>query len=187
MQNGVITCVRMSLPNFYQHAICNYPYKLIITFDACKILNHSVAFNIAQEGWRIILGTAVPINGFAIGACRFFSYLVEAERRIYTSLHQALVPLTVFRSNSKFVLNRSQRNFASVTTVTLSWRVQNVFVIGLWYFQSEHSKCWSNFELDRNIVSGTGARSSLVQIMACRLIGAKPLSKLMLTYCELKN
>ena len=34
--------------------------------------------------------------------------------------------------------NRSQRNFAHVTTVTLSWHVQNFIVIGWPYFKSEH-------------------------------------------------
>ena len=81
---------------------------------------------------------------------------------------QAPVPLTIFRSNSKFdqigsvlvsnILNRSQRNFAHVTTVTLSWHVQNFVVVGGVHFKLEHCKFWSNFEFDRNIVSGTGAR-----------------------------
>ena len=54
--------------------------------------------------------------------------------------------------------NQSQRNFAHVTTVTLSWRVQNFVVIGRVNFKPEHCKFWSNFEFDRNIISGTGAR-----------------------------
>ena len=62
-----------------------------------------------------------------------------------------------------YVLCESQRNFAHVTTVELelsSWRVQNFIVIGYIYFKLEHSKFWSNFEFDRNIVSGMGARFS---------------------------
>ena len=56
------------------------------------------------------------------------------------------------------MLNRLQRNFAHVTTtVTLSWRVQNFVVIGKLHFKLEHCKIWSDFEFDRNIVSGTGA------------------------------
>ena len=55
--------------------------------------------------------------------------------------------------------NQSQRNFAHVTTVTLSWRVQNFDVIGSVHFKPEHGKFWSNFEFDRNIVSGTATRS----------------------------
>ena len=58
------------------------------------------------------------------------------------------------------ILNRSQRNFAHVTTVTLSWRVQNFVVVGRVHFKLEHCKIWSNFEFDRNIVSGTGARNT---------------------------
>ena len=57
------------------------------------------------------------------------------------------------------MLHRSQRNFAHVTTVLLSWRVQNFVVIDWAYFKLERSQFWSNFEFDRNSVSGTGARS----------------------------
>ena len=59
-------------------------------------------------------------------------------------------------------LSQSQRNFAHVTTVTLSWRVQHFVVIGKVYFKPGHFKFWSNFQFDRNIISGTGARSSTV-------------------------
>ena len=58
------------------------------------------------------------------------------------------------------MLYRSQRNFAHVTTVTLSWRVQNFFVIGGLPFKPEYCKFGSNFKFSRNIVSGTGARIS---------------------------
>ena len=57
------------------------------------------------------------------------------------------------------ILNRSQRYFAHVTTVTLSWRVQNIVVIGHAYFTLECFEFSSNFEFDRNMLSGTGARS----------------------------
>ena len=50
--------------------------------------------------------------------------------------------------------NRSQRNLAHVTTVILSWRVHNFVVIGRVYFEPEHRIFWSNFEFDRNTVSG---------------------------------
>ena len=59
------------------------------------------------------------------------------------------------------MLNWSQWNFAHVTTVTLSRRVQNFVVIGWGHFKPEHCKFWSNFEFDRNIVSGTGAWDSI--------------------------
>ena len=55
--------------------------------------------------------------------------------------------------------NRSHRNFAHVTTVTLSWRVQNFIVIVRAHFKTEDGKLWSNFDFDRNIVSGTGTRT----------------------------
>ena len=53
--------------------------------------------------------------------------------------------------------NRSQINFAHLTTMQLSWCVQNFVVIGTVYFKPEHGKFWANFEFDRNAVSGTGA------------------------------
>ena len=55
------------------------------------------------------------------------------------------------------VRDRSQRYFAHVTTVTLSWRVQNIVVIGHVYFTLECFEFSSNFEFDRNMLSGTGA------------------------------
>ena len=83
----------------------------------------------------------------------------------------APVPLTVFRSNSIKTLsaliynicNRSQRNFADVTTVTLSWRVQNFVVIVRAHLKTEDGKLWSNFDFDRNIVSGKGTRAGVEQ------------------------
>ena len=55
------------------------------------------------------------------------------------------------------IRGRSQRYFAHVTTVSLSWRVQNIVVIGRVYSKLEHSEFSSNFEFDRNMLSGTGA------------------------------
>ena len=57
------------------------------------------------------------------------------------------------------IRGRSQRYFAHVTTVSLSWRVQNIVVIGRVYSKLEHSEFSSNFEFDRNMLSGTGART----------------------------
>ena len=57
------------------------------------------------------------------------------------------------------ILDRSQRNFAHVTTVALSWRVQNIVVIGRVYCTLECFEFSSNFEFDRNMLSGTGART----------------------------
>ena len=56
---------------------------------------------------------------------------------------------------------RSQRYFAHITTVSLSWRVQNIVVIGQAYSKLERSEFSSNFEFDRNMLSGTGARACL--------------------------
>ena len=75
----------------------------------------------------------------------------------------APVPLSIFRSNSMKIQNalvsnifdRSQRYFAHVTTVTLSWRVQNIVVIGHLHFTLECFEFSSNFEFDRNMLSGT--------------------------------
>ena len=53
--------------------------------------------------------------------------------------------------------DQSQRYFAHVTTVILSWRVQNIVVIGRVYSKLERSEFSSNFEFDRNMFSGTGA------------------------------
>ena len=62
--------------------------------------------------------------------------------------------------------DRSQRHFAHVTTVTLSWRVQNIVVIGRVYFTLECFEFSSNFEFDRNMLSGTGAWTSRVNSRA---------------------
>ena len=56
------------------------------------------------------------------------------------------------------ILDRSQRYFAHVTTVTLLWRVQNIVVIDRAYFTLECFEFSSNFVFDRNMLSGTGAR-----------------------------
>ena len=58
-----------------------------------------------------------------------------------------------------YIFDRSQRYFAHVTTVTLSWRVQNIVVIGRVYFTLECFEFSSNFEFDRNMLSGTGTWS----------------------------
>ena len=58
------------------------------------------------------------------------------------------------------ILDRSQRYFAHLTTVTLSWRVQNIVVIGRVCFTLECFEFSSNFEFDRNMLSGTGARAA---------------------------
>ena len=64
------------------------------------------------------------------------------------------------------IFDRSQRYFAHVTTVTLSWRVQNIVVIGRVYFTLECFEFSSTFEFDRNMLSGTGARKRWLNIIA---------------------
>ena len=49
--------------------------------------------------------------------------------------------------------DQSQRYFAHVMTVTLSWRVQNIVVIGHVYFTLECFEFSSNFEFNRNMLS----------------------------------
>ena len=133
--------------------------------------------NAQQDSWMD--GGIHEHFGFQLGVRKYYWDVVEADigdsfiigidflMSVKCKIDLALVPLTIFLSNSKFdqicrdliwnMCNRSQRNFAHVTTVTLSWRMQNFVVIGDVYFEREHSKFWSNFEFDRNIVSGTGA------------------------------
>ena len=77
----------------------------------------------------------------------------ENIKRYYDRIRNSIKIGSALVSN---VLSRSQRNFAHVTTVTLSWRVQNFVVVGWVHLKLEHCKFWSNFEFDRNIVSGTG-------------------------------
>ena len=50
----------------------------------------------------------------------------------------------------------SQRYFAHVTTVTLSWRVQHFVVIGRICHEQENYKISPHFDFNRNIVSETG-------------------------------
>ena len=70
------------------------------------------------------------------------------------------------------ILDRSQRYFAHVTTVTLSWRVQNIVVIGHVYFTLECFEFSSNFEFDRNMLSGTGAWSLVTKASVIALYGS---------------
>ena len=56
-------------------------------------------------------------------------------------------------------------HFAHVTTVSLSWRVQHIVVIGWTNYKLKHFKFWSSFEFDRNIVSGTGPGRQKVKYM----------------------
>ena len=46
--------------------------------------------------------------------------------------------------------------------MSLSWRVQNIVVIGRIYIKLERSEFSSNFEFDRNMLSGTGSRPDVL-------------------------
>ena len=73
----------------------------------------------------------------------------------------ATIPLTIWinflNALVHYISDQSQWNLAHVTTVTLSWRVQNFIVFGWARFKPEHSKFCSNLEFNLNPVSGTGA------------------------------
>ena len=64
-----------------------------------------------------------------------------------------------FCNNLDKIVDRSQQIFAHVTTVTVSWRVQNSIVISWAHFKQEHCKFLSIFEFDRNTINGTGTRN----------------------------
>ena len=49
--------------------------------------------------------------------------------------------------------------------MSLSWRVQNIVVIGRVYSKLERSEFSSNFEFDRNMLSGTGARTPVATVL----------------------
>ena len=83
------------------------------------------------------------------------------------SCGQAPVPLTIFRSNSKFDqhLQCSGLKYPPPITTKFSTRHDSYTVVTcakfhcdwLKFSKLEHSKFWSNFKFDRNTVSGTGA------------------------------
>ena len=77
---------------------------------------------------------------------RWLHFMMKPRRPSHSKISSALV---------QSMLNRSQRNFARVTIVTLSWREQNFIVIEGVCVELEHFKFWSNFRFDRSIVSGT--------------------------------
>ena len=52
--------------------------------------------------------------------------------------------------------------------------MQNIFVIGRIYLKLEHSEFSSNFEFDRNMLSGTGARSSSLLVYGTQGCSGRP-------------
>ena len=81
---------------------------------------------------------------------------------------QAPFPLTIFRSNLKFYQNMQWSSLKCTLPITTTFctRHDSVTVVTCeklrcdryTHFKLGHSKSWSNFEFDRNIVSRTGAR-----------------------------
>ena len=117
---------------------------------------------------------------------------------VWTSFVQAPVPLSIFRSNSKFDENskHSSVKYTWLITTIFCTRHDSVTVVTCAkyrcdrrvYSKLEHSEFSSNFKFNRNMLSGTGARSlsvnslwpcdaiwhhrsglTLAQVMACCL------------------
>ena len=108
-----------------------------------------------------------------------------------------------------FKLIIEKRNFSTPCKIALRWMSQNLtnekstlVQVMVWCRQATShylSQCWPRSMLQYGVtrpqwvnsspLSATymhqGIRSALVQIMAWCLFGAKPLSKWMLTYCQL--
>ena len=78
---------------------------------------------------------------------------------ISTGHDQAHVPLSIFRSNAKFDENSKHycKIYAADHNDIVHTCVQNIVVIGRVYSKLERSEFSSNFEFDRNMLSGTGA------------------------------
>ena len=83
------------------------------------------------------------------------------------------VPLSIFRSNSKFDENSERSSFEYTGPITTFctrhdngtvMTVQNIAVIGRVYFTLEWFEFSSNFEFNRNMLSGTGAWYHLILV-----------------------
>ena len=82
---------------------------------------------------------------------------------------QGPVPQTIFQSNLKFDPNLECAGLKCPPPITAKFctrqdsETRDVCKVSLWsvkyILKPEHCKFWSNFEFDRNIFSGTGARS----------------------------
>ena len=77
-------------------------------------------------------------------------------------------------SDGKFHWHQCERFF--MTTAFYGWNENGLI---------ELSPCWFNPLRPCHAYTRQWTRPSLVQIMACRLFGAKPLSEPMLKYCQL--
>ena len=91
--------------------------------------------------------------------------------RVLDFLDQAPVPLSIFRSNSKFEENSKHSTVKYTRSITTIFCTRhdsvfvvtcaNIVVIGRIYLKLERSEFSSNFEFDRNMLCGTGAMTTL--------------------------
>ena len=126
-------------------------------YERCALWDLWDWVHLSWSLFRMMYVAPVAISGTAI----LVPYLQKKFTATLLKIRRP-VPLMIFRSYSKLmkfynalahnILNRSQRNFAHVTTVTLSWHVQNV-VIDWACFKPKHCEVWSNFEFDQNTIS----------------------------------
>ena len=86
-------------------------------------------------------------------AVRYVEPWYPSHKHYFDQIRNSIKMWNALFSN---MLNQSQQNFAHVMTMQLSWCEQNFVVISWVYLKPEHCKFWSNFELDQNIISGTG-------------------------------
>ena len=69
------------------------------------------------------------------------------------------VTFTVIHITVKIKLTKLILSNSSFSDLEKTWRVQNIVVISRVYLKLERSEFSSNFEFDRNMLSGTGAKS----------------------------
>ena len=82
----------------------------------------------------------------------------------------APIPLRIFRSNLKLDQNLQCSGLKCTQPITSKFCTghdSNFAVICYVYFKLEHSKFWSNFKFDRNIVGGTGAWTASGGLVTC--------------------
>ena len=75
-----------------------------------------------------------------------------------------LYDFTMFQPHIEIQLQLSEIQWRFTMLLFIAYSAdhfENFVVIGWVYFKLEHCKFWSNFESDRNIVSGTGVSAAL--------------------------
>ena len=123
-----------------------------------RLLGNAYVNMLVTTQWPLKRAATSPhLSGFVFYGC--LESLMELSALCFDRIRNSMKIQNALVSN---ILDRSQRYFAHVTTVTLSWRVKNIVVIGRVYFTLECFEFSWNFEFDRNMLSGTGARSDLL-------------------------